>query len=32
MFLDVEFATGKDAPLTVIIDPGGTNLGPPLQP
>ena len=32
MYLGVELAGGEDSPLTVIIDPGGTNQGPPLEP
>jgi hypothetical protein len=32
MFLDVAFASGKSAPMTVIFDPGGTNMGPPVPP
>jgi hypothetical protein len=31
MFFDVAFADGQPA-LTVIFDPDGTNLGPPLGP
>jgi hypothetical protein len=32
MFVDVTFASGPGVPMTVIFDPDGTNLGPPLQP
>lgn len=32
LYLKVSFAGGTEAPLTVIFDPGGTNLGPPLEP
>jgi hypothetical protein len=31
LFFNVEFVTGE-TPLTVIFDPDGTNLGPPLGP
>ncbi|MGZ8284687.1 MAG: hypothetical protein ACXW27_02390 [Allosphingosinicella sp.] len=32
MFLKVMFEDGTDAPIDIIIDPGGTNQGPPLDP
>lgn len=32
MFLDVAFASGSAVPMTVIFDPDGTNMGPPLGP
>jgi hypothetical protein len=32
LFLDVAFATGSGVPMTVILDPGGTNMGPPVPP
>jgi hypothetical protein len=32
VFVGVELAAGKDPPLTLIVDPGGTNDGPPLEP
>lgn len=32
MFRDAAFATGQAVPMTVIFDPDGTNMGPPLGP
>lgn len=32
MFLDAAFATGQAVPMTVIFDPDGTNMGPPIGP
>jgi hypothetical protein len=32
MFVDVTFASGQGVPMTVIFDPDGTNMGPPLGP
>lgn len=32
MYLDVEFSVGVNGPITLVIDPGGTNLGPTVQP
>jgi hypothetical protein len=31
MFFSVKFADGTDG-MTVVLDPGGTNMGPPLPP
>jgi hypothetical protein len=32
MYFDVELASGQSPPITLIIDPGGTNLGPTVEP
>lgn len=32
MFLDASFASGGGVPMTVIFDPDGTNMGPPIGP
>lgn len=32
MFVKVNFSQGDSAPMTVIFDPGGTNMGPPVPP
>ncbi len=32
MYFDVEFSGGSSKKLTFVIDPGGTNQGPPLEP
>lgn len=32
MFVDASFASGQGVPMTVIFDPDGTNMGPPLGP
>lgn len=32
VFVNVEVAGGGDPPITLIVDPGGTNQGPPLEP
>lgn len=32
MFLDVKFAKGGDAPMVVVLDPGGENGGPSVPP
>jgi hypothetical protein len=32
IFLDVKFEDGRGAPMLVILDPGGTNMGPPDPP
>lgn len=32
LYLDVELAIGRDPPITLVIDPGGTNQGPPIDP
>jgi hypothetical protein len=32
IYLDVDHAGTASTPLTIILDPGGTNQGPPEQP
>lgn len=32
VFLNVNFEDGTSSPMDIIIDPGGTNQGPPLEP
>jgi len=32
MYFDVEYASGSSEKMAVILDPGGTNQGPPEQP
>lgn len=32
IIFDVKFVDQSDAPMIVIFDPGGTNLGPPIPP